>query len=171
MSHKVKQLPPTAHLNKLFLVRNGELLSRQTLQLAGTVVRPKPDKLYQVVHVDGEKYLGHRVVWALTHGSCPVTVVIDHQDGHGLNNAPSNLRATTARGNQQNRKLARTNRSGYHGIRWRNDQARWNVQIGSGKRRKHLGTFVHLCDAIECRKTAERAEGYHPNHGRVSDGA
>lgn len=57
---------------------------------------------YLMVYVAGQPTLAHRVAWVLVTGEEPPDV-IDHADRNTLNNAWTNLRASSMRLNQGNR--------------------------------------------------------------------
>lgn len=61
--------------------------------------------------------LAHRLVYELLTGeTLGVDDVIDHLDGDGLNNDPTNIRKTTKAGNARNCSLSVANPSGYTGV-------------------------------------------------------
>lgn len=107
----------------------------------------------------------HRVIWALVHGVWPVEV--DHINGDRSDNRLSNLRAVDHHENMGNKKLYRTNSSGVPGVTWHRGKQRWQAFIRSGVRRRHLGTFANIEDAVAARRAAQQADnGFHSNHGR-----
>lgn len=71
-------------------------------------------KYLKLTH-EGKDYLLHRVVWFLHFGEQPPPV-IDHIDGDGANNAPSNLRAATTSTNQMNITATSKSTTGIKGI-------------------------------------------------------
>lgn len=91
--------------------------------------------------VDGVEYLLHRLAWLYMTGEWP-SGEIDHIDGDGSNNRWANLRDTTKRTNQQNRRRANKNsKSGLLGASWRKDRGHWTARILVGKRYMYLGRF------------------------------
>lgn len=108
--------------------------------------------------------LAHRVVYAIVHGACDTE--IDHIDGNRLNNRPDNLRAATATDNNRNLARPRNNSSGVVGVSRTSDGA-WRAHITLDNRYTHLGRFKAFEDAVDARRSAERAHGFHPNHGRM----
>ena len=50
-----------------------------------------------------KRFLAHRLIWMMLHGEIPDGLVIDHEDGDGLNNAHDNLRIGTQAQNTYNR--------------------------------------------------------------------
>jgi hypothetical protein len=111
----------------------------------------------------------HRVVWKMAHGSIPNDMEIDHIDGNPRNNRLENLRLVTSAENKRNARIGRKNTSGVLGVRWMNSTNKWKAYIGDPKAPDHLlGYFKAFGDAVDARKAAEFARGYHPNHGRVA---
>jgi len=123
-------------------------------------------------HKDGYKhglllsmpYLAHRVIYAMKHRVWPN--YIDHINGNRSDNKISNLRSVTKSENGCNSKKPYTNTSGNIGVSWNARDKRWSAYITINKKRKALGNFKEIQDAIICRKTAEITLGFHPNHGR-----
>jgi hypothetical protein len=111
----------------------------------------------------GRAYLAHRVIWALVYDEWPETV--DHINGDKTDNRLVNLRAATALEQSRNRKMLASNKTGHHGIK-QEQSGRWRATIGGGGEGVYLGTFATKAEAIAARKGAEKALGYHANHGR-----
>lgn len=82
-----------------------------------------------LTHKTGRKYrIGeHWVVFAMTHKRWP-NAEIDHRDGDGLNNNPTNLREATTAQNCRNQKVRKTNKLGVKGCSYRPGRA--NPYIG-----------------------------------------
>jgi hypothetical protein len=59
------------------------------------------------------------------------------------------------------------NTSGVVGVHWHKRHSKWQVQIGTGGKKRTLGYFKNKKDAIDVRKAAEIGYDYHENHGRV----
>lgn len=72
----------------------------------------------------------------------------DHINRDGLDNRRSNLRPGTH--NQANRRMQRTNTSGYRGVVFdpsRNRRKQWAAMIRVGKKLMHLGYYFDKADA------------------------
>lgn len=105
-------------------------------------------KGYAFVSVKGKKLLAHRLAWALTHGECP-KMHIDHIDGNKANNRISNLRICTHNQNQHNQGIRKTNKSGFKGVSWMKSVNKWQAQICSNSKVKHLGFYSSPEDAAK----------------------
>lgn len=117
---------------------------------AGSVLSSKKGK-YRIVRLDGAHILEHRVIAVIV--GIPVDGVIDHVDGNGLNNHPSNLRSATQQQNCLNR-LGWRKRQGRPGVYERQLQdgtPRW-IAIYAGR---SLGTFSSKQEAESARSAAE----------------
>lgn len=106
------------------------------------------------------RYLAHRIVWELHYGKIPDGMCIDHIDGNGLNNKIENLRVTTLSSNQRNTRIKRNNKTGIMGVHPK--KTGWQVQIAG----KYAGYFSDFFEACCARKSAERKNCFHENHGR-----
>lgn len=118
---------------------------------------------YRQGSVLGEHLLAHRVLWALAYGEWPEH--IDHINGHRDDNRLCNLRSVTPAENRRNCRMHVGNKSGVNGVHQRKQDGRFLVNILVNGRTKHIGLFDSLEMATVARKAAERALGYHPNHG------
>jgi hypothetical protein len=117
------------------------------------------------IWVDGKKYLEHRVVWLIVTGEFP-KLEIDHLDHDGTNNRFENLREATRKENGRNRKVNRDNTTGTVGVSWNRFRSRFVACIRVDGRLIHLGSFKSFDAAVECRKSANAAYGFHSNHGK-----
>lgn len=115
---------------------------------------------YRAVMVDSKKHYAHRIVWEMINGPIPDGLVIDHIDGNCINNRISNLRLVTLSGNQRNARIPKNNSTGIVGVY---QKKRGYVAICGGKYVGYFGDFFSACCA---RKSAERKNGFHENHGR-----
>lgn len=141
--------------------------SRYGGKVAGIIFKAKHSvQLYRRLKFkDGGHHLVHRIVWEMFNGPIPEGMLIDHIDGNGLNNSISNLRLVDSYQSAQNRPMGRNNKSGVVGVKW--DRGKWLATISLNGKNRNLGRFVDKEDAIAARKEAERAAGYHENHGRT----
>ena len=130
---------------------------------AGTIAEKKGKK-YLHVCIDYVIYRAHRVVWLLFRGEHPQGE-IDHIDGNGLNNRPSNLRVTSRPENCRNMRMSSKNTSGCVGVYWSKSRNRWCAVIKVNGRSIYLGCYCLKDDAIAARKSAEKEYGFHENHG------
>jgi len=97
----------------------------------------------------------HRAVYERHHGPIPAGRHIDHIDGNGLNNLPSNLRAAT---NAQNLMNARPRRgsSRYKGVDWHKASRSWRARIHPAEGEVVLGYFDNEPEAAQAYNEAAR---------------
>jgi hypothetical protein len=81
--------------------------------------------------------------------------VIDHWNGHGLDNRRVNLRRATRRVNAINRKMPSTNTSGCTGLRCDKRTGKWFATWQVAGRRVYSSYFDRKEDAISARLTGE----------------
>ena len=120
---------------------------------------------YRRVSIKGSVYLIHRIAWAITYGEWPDSE-LDHIDGNRCNNSIANLRKATLQTNMRNKSRYAKNTTGTTGVSWYSPYGKYVAVISAGGKKRYLGYFDNLDDAIEARKLAEERYGYHPNHGR-----
>lgn len=130
-------------------------------QEAGSI---KHDGRYRSFVLFHKRYYTHRVIWELVNGPIPEGMCIDHINGNGLDNKLSNLRITTLSGNQRNRRVPKTNRTGVPGVVHHGNGKGFNVTCAG----RYVGYFTDITQAIQVRKHAEGINGYHPNNGRIA---
>ncbi len=153
-----KKIPETLTVNTVSDIFTLDLVSYDLLwkvspsykikagAIAGKISTTKEGIKYRSVRYKGKDYLAHRVVWMMLWGEDPPKEV-DHEDGNGLNNHPSNLRDGTDL-NSLNRRRYSNNTSGISGIRWHTQANKWQVQPQVGGRRYSLGLFSELDEAL-----------------------
>lgn len=125
------------------------------------------NKRYLVITINGVGYYAHRLAFVIMNGVSPQGV-IDHIDGHTLNNSWDNLRCGSQSDNLRNlHSIHSDNTSGVTGISWNNTRNKWKVYIGVNGKRKHLGTFACLLDAVACRMNANIKYGFNNTHGKL----
>ena len=100
---------------------------------------------YRIACVDGRQIMMHRLVFLYHHGYTPE--IVDHIDGDILNNRIENLRPATRSQNNINARTRNDNKSGQKGVRWREDQQKWQAGITVNKKKHHLGYFTAFEDA------------------------
>ena len=134
-------------------------------RMAGTRYYEKTSKKwYRKIDISGvcKWFLAHRVCFLLMTGRWPL--FIDHIDSDGENNKWENLREVDRSQNNKNRVLGGKSKTGLHGVYIRSGNYR---VIGSlSGRTVTIGTFDNIFDAACARKSFERANGYHLNHGQ-----
>lgn len=123
-----------------------------------------PARGYLKGSILGATVTAHRVIWAVVYGRWPVQ--IDHINGDKSDNRLCNLREASQAENMKNTAVRSDSETGYHGVCWRADRARWVARIGVNGRLQRLGSFRTKDEAISARKAAEARYGFHENHGR-----
>lgn len=91
---------------------------------------------------------------------------VDHINGDGLDNRRSNLRLATHSQNLWNQRRRKDNRSGLKGASFIKKYGRWQAQIKTFGKKKHLGYFDTAEEAHAAYCTA--AEIYHREYTRVA---
>lgn len=109
---------------------------------------------YIRLRVRRHKVLAHRLAWFMHFGTWPLGE-IDHLNRLRSDNRISNLRDTSSKQNNHNRSVSRNNKSGFPGVRWRGHLGKWQAVIQSDGRRKSLGHFDLLEEAVASRRHAE----------------
>lgn len=152
-------------LNFLFEYKDGELYWKFSLSskspkgsIAGSI---KQDK-YRRIGLNKKPYLAHRLIFMMFHGYFPQ--VVDHIDGNKLNNRIENLRAANLSENQHNRKMSKTNTSGYKNVTWNKRKSKWLVNVRVHSMDFHIGYFddVELADLA----AQEARDKYHKEFAR-----
>ena len=140
---------------------NGRLfwLKSRTGVRAGAEARTVTKAGYARVTVDRKSYPIHHIIWFIEHGYRPIE--IDHINQDGLDNRISNLREVSHSENQKNHHKYRSNTSGVTGVSFHKRVKKWEVRI----QHKSLGYYEEFEDAVNARKEAEVAYGFHHNHG------
>lgn len=110
---------------------------------AGDVVGAYSKQPYLEVHLDGKKYLGHRLIWLYVFGYLP-DKLIDHEDGNSRNNKFTNLREASTSQNALNKKLNANNTSGVKGVSFRKDRKKYAVTFIVDGKSKSFGHYEDL---------------------------
>lgn len=143
--------------------KTGEFIWRQTLSnrgVEGSTAGYRNSQGYWCISIYGIKYLAHRLAWLYVHGDWPEEE-IDHINHDKADNRLCNLKPATRKENSRNLGLRSNNTSGVTGVSRINSNNKWRAAIED----KHIGTYEDFEDAVIARKAAERALGYHKNHG------
>lgn len=116
---------------------------------------------YTKVSIDGVKYFAHRLVWLYVYGAWP-TQNIDHKDLCRSNNRLSNLRDVGQSLNGLNGPLRCNNSSGYTGVSYDARRGEWVAYVNRARRKKHLGAYKNLAEAVAARRSALAQIFQHP---------
>jgi hypothetical protein len=144
-------------LNELFSYKDGALYWK--IDVASAVKAGSKagyiNNHYQKIKIKGKYYYAHRLIFAMFNGYAPK--FIDHIDGNPENNLIENLRPANLQQNNCNAKIRKDNLSGAKGVTWHKNK--WNVRVGVGGKRKHIGSFEEF-ELAELVATMAR-EKYH----------
>lgn len=140
---------------------NEKERKRWNSRYAGREAFQVKDNGYRCGMIFRKPQKAHRVCWAHYYGKWPMND-IDHINGDRADNRISNLRDVTRSENSRNQKR-RTD--GYLGV-YPHKPNKWRATICRGGKRRHIGIFATIDDALAARKRAEHLYGFHPNHGR-----
>ena len=110
-------------------------------------------------------FLRSRLVWLWHTGALPCSE-LDHINGNQADDRIENLRDAGQAENMKNLTLYKKNKTGLHGVWWRDESQKYQVRIGVHGKLICLGHFDNLLDAACARKSAETRYGFHENHGR-----
>ena len=130
-------------------------------KVAGTV---KGDSGYVQIQIGNKLHRAHRLVFLYVFGYMPKFV--DHENHNRADNSLDNLRDVTKIQNSQNVLKSKRNTSGQVGVSWNKNNNNWRASINVNKKKINLGSFDKFSEAVDARKLAEVAYGFHKNHGR-----
>lgn len=126
-----------------------------------------PDKDgYRTGRLNGRTYKAHRIIFKLLHNSEPPRV--DHEDGNVQNNTAGNLKASSDLENLKNKRLYSSNTSGAVGVSFKKQSGKWCAHIRVAGKRRHLGYFNSIDEAIAVRKAAAIELGFSSRHGEAA---
>lgn len=107
----------------------------------------------------------HRVIMGEPNG-----LDVDHRDGNGLNNRrhgqTGNLRVASPGQNNCNQRITPRNTSGFKGVYWRKDRAKWQAYIMLNGKQRHLGYF--RCPTAAAIAYAKASRELHGEFGRIA---
>jgi len=119
---------------------------------------------YLRAKLDQRIYYAHRLAYYLGTGESPNE--IDHVNGRVCDNRLCNLRSVSHQENQKNRAKSPKTRTLAMGVS-RTRSGRFMARIKHKKHELRLGVFDTAAEAKAARLAAEKALGFHVNHGRV----
>lgn len=122
--------------------------------LDGRPLATKHPRGYVRVKVAGLDVLAHRLAWFIVYGREPVAM-IDHKNRDRADNRIENLREATPSQNLCNRNPRPDTVSGVVGVARTRQGTKWQAYIKLNGKRKHLGVFADLAEAVAARKAAE----------------
>jgi len=131
----------------------------------GCIAGTKVDGGYIRIQLGRSSVRAHRLAWWFVYGEWPAGV-LDHIDGNPANNAIANLRSATHRENQRNTRAHRDSRSGFKGVGWHPQRAKWAAKIMVDRQSIYLGLFDKPEDAARAYDAA--AKQHHGKFARLN---
>lgn len=125
------------------IFKKNALTKYQKERFAGT----NSGSPYTRICLNRRIYLAHRLAWYYMTGS-PPEMLIDHINGNKRDNRFCNLRAADYSQNMMNSKIASSNTSGCKGVSWKNSENKWLATGKFNGKRKYLGYFDNIHDAV-----------------------
>ena len=119
-------------------------------KIAGTISSDN----YVQIQISGKLYRSHRLAWFYIYKTWP-TNLIDHIDRDTLNSSIYNLREATPATNQRNRKINKNSTTGIKGVSLNNNTGKYEVYIKINYKKKHLGLFSTIEEAILAQNKAQ----------------
>lgn len=83
-------------------------------------------------------------------------IMVDHVNLDGLDNRRENLRTCTKAENMRNDGIRVNSKSGFKGVHWDKNRQRWVAYITTDGKRKHLGRFDNIEQAVRAYDVAAR---------------
>jgi hypothetical protein len=154
------------YLHSLFNYDEGKLLwkvARSNFIQIGDEAGTKHPQGYRQIHIDGKRYLRHRLVYMMFNGSIPEQ--IDHIDGNKINDCIENLRPTDSQTNAFNSKIQKNNKSGVKNVDWHKEMKKWRVKLSVNGRSKTVGFYadIELAELVAC-MAREKYHGVFAKH-------
>ena len=154
-------MPSQAYLKELFNYdpETGYLFNKKPR--AGVTVGSRAGSVdswgHRQIKIDGKTYQEHRIVWLWWYGALP-PCQLHHINKMRADNRVENLKEAPRDNydNQQDTLLRKDNISGVKGVCWLARYNKWQVQIQTDNKKKHIGLYTCLLDAVSARFAAER---------------
>jgi len=137
----------------------GVFIRKATSEVSGCLARG-----YLSFRIGGQLFLAHRLAWLFVYGEFPKEQ-LDHINHSRADNRIANLREVSNQDNSKNSTMYKNNTSGVVGVTWDKRRGRWKASICIDYKTIHLGRFSKFSEAVDARKLAEVAYGFHENHG------
>lgn len=129
-----------------------------------------PNMGYVIVGLKCRHFVAHRIIWEMHNGPIPEGMQIDHINHIRYDNRLCNLRLVTQADNHKNMTRQSNNVSKIPGVYWDATRGKWHAQIKYQRKVYALGRFDDFFEACCARKSKELEFGFHPNHGRNTEG-
>lgn len=113
----------------------------------------QPDKRIRIT-LFGEKWLAHRIIFALHNNYIPY--LVDHIDRNPENNLVENLRAANNTINTVNSNLSKNSTTGIKGVSLTASGKKYRAHIKIESKQLFLGSFTTIEDATTARQEAEK---------------
>jgi hypothetical protein len=123
---------------------NDASYERFNKQKANTLIQNISKSGYMIVCINNREIPLHRLIYKMKHGNINDSLQIDHIDGNKLNNIINNLREVTAANNNKNKKIQKSNTTGFKGVTYRvlkSGIIKYHASITNGDKNKLLGSF------------------------------
>jgi hypothetical protein len=102
---------------------------------------------YATATIDGKKVKMHAFLGYPNY---------DHHNRNKLDNRKTNLVKCTTSENNLNKSKQSNNTSGFIGVSWHKQFAKWRARVSVNKKEIHLGLFDNIQDAVVARLIAEK---------------
>ncbi|NMC25065.1 MAG: HNH endonuclease [Serratia sp.] len=176
----MKSVPNRKYLNECFLYnaltgalvwksrplhhfKSERIMNVTNGRMAGKTAKSSLNGRYQIVHVNGNFYLCHRVVWCLHNDYWPAED-LDHINGNKLDNRIENLREVSRSQNMSNVGMQKNNKSGFIGVFWATREEKWQAVVAHNKKNILLGRFD--CPVTAALAYNEAALKYHGKYAQ-----
>lgn len=129
-----------------------------------------PNMGYVIVGLKCRHFVAHRIIWEMHNGPIPKGMQVDHINHIRYDNRLCNLRLVTQADNHKNMTRQSNNVSKIPGVYWDATRGKWHAQIKYQRKVYALGRFDDFFETCCARKSKELEFGFHPNHGRNTEG-
>lgn len=115
----------------------------RSLQGFNDFLKPLKNRVDGYFYINSGGYSGawHRFVWEYFNGKIPEGMQVDHKNNIRDDNRIENLQLLSKNDNGRKRKIQKSNKVGYAGVRLRKDSNKFEARISLNKKRIVLGSF------------------------------